>query len=181
MVVDGSFTYTPDEDFVGTDSFSYTPRDDHGADGQSATITVEVLPDPNRAPTAVDDHYSPHAGRDALGERPRRPRERRRPGRRFDHRGAVVVAFERDPEHGRRRGFTYTPDEDFVGTDLVLLHAQDDHGADGQSATITIEVLPGPEPGAVDRTGPLRHGYRRQLLVAAPGLLGTTGTWTMTR
>jgi len=125
----------------------------------------------NRAPTAVDDHYSPHAG-DALGERPRRPRERRRPGRRFDHRGAVVVAFERDPEHGRRRGFTYTPDEDFVGTDLVLLHAQ---GRPRRGRTVRDDnhrSPPRPEPGAVDRTGPLRHGYRRQLLVAAPGLLG---------
>jgi len=101
MVVDGSFTYTPDEDFVGTDSFTYGPGD------SDSTLTrrrsLSSPPDPNRGPTAVDDHYTVVQGENALGERPRRPRERRRPGRRFDHRGAIVVTLERNPEHGRRR------------------------------------------------------------------------------
>ncbi|MGI9647614.1 MAG: tandem-95 repeat protein [Acidimicrobiia bacterium] len=50
---DGSFTYTPDPDFVGADSFTY--RLDDGAGGlATATASIEVLP-VNDAPDAFDD------------------------------------------------------------------------------------------------------------------------------
>jgi Tol biopolymer transport system component len=55
---DGSFTYTPNAGFVGTDTFTYTISD--GRDGTAAatvTITVNaiVLPPANNAPVASDD------------------------------------------------------------------------------------------------------------------------------
>ena len=41
---DGSFTYTPDKDFSGTDSFTFTVKDSHG--GQSIAVqTITVAPD----------------------------------------------------------------------------------------------------------------------------------------
>jgi VCBS repeat-containing protein len=52
---DGSFTYTPDADFNGTDSFTY--RVDDGTDYSSETtvaITVHAI---NDAPVAADDAY----------------------------------------------------------------------------------------------------------------------------
>ena len=54
---DGSFTYTPDSDFSGEDSFYYAARDDGEAySGQTkVTITVEGVDDP---PEAGDDAYS---------------------------------------------------------------------------------------------------------------------------
>jgi uncharacterized membrane protein len=41
----GLLTYTPNEGFDGSDSFTYTIDDEHGGQG-TATVTVTVLPDP---------------------------------------------------------------------------------------------------------------------------------------
>ena len=50
---DGTLTYTPDPDFNGTDSFSYTVGDGNGG-FDTATVNVTVNPI-NDAPVAVDD------------------------------------------------------------------------------------------------------------------------------
>ena len=50
---DGSFTYTPEADFNGTDSFTYTAYDG-GLDSNTATVTITVAPI-NDAPVAVAD------------------------------------------------------------------------------------------------------------------------------
>jgi VCBS repeat-containing protein len=52
---DGTFTYTPNADFNGTDSFTYTLSD--GALEDTATVTITVNP-VNDAPVAGDDAYS---------------------------------------------------------------------------------------------------------------------------
>ncbi|MBS1252762.1 MAG: hypothetical protein MAG451_01804 [Anaerolineales bacterium] len=44
---DGTVTYTPDADFIGVDSFTYTVQDDAGATSNPATVSVTVvLPGP---------------------------------------------------------------------------------------------------------------------------------------
>ncbi|QFT92824.1 Bifunctional hemolysin/adenylate cyclase precursor [Roseovarius sp. THAF9] len=50
---DGTYTYTPDENFNGTDSVSYTVSDPSG-ETSTATITFDVAP-VNDAPDAVND------------------------------------------------------------------------------------------------------------------------------
>ena len=53
MNADGSFTYTPNAGFVGTDSINYTVKDGFGGlDTAKATFVVESV---NDAPIAVDD------------------------------------------------------------------------------------------------------------------------------
>ena len=39
---DGSFTYTPNAGFTGTDSFTYHAVDSNGANSNVATVTIEV-------------------------------------------------------------------------------------------------------------------------------------------
>lgn len=53
---DGTVTYTPNADFVGTDTFTYTIRDNDGAT-DTAIIRVVVLEAENQPPVAVDDDY----------------------------------------------------------------------------------------------------------------------------
>ncbi|MGV0795305.1 Ig-like domain-containing protein, partial [Mycolicibacterium sp. XJ1819] len=54
---DGSFTYTPDDDFYGTDTFTYLANDGE-LDGNTATVTITVNPVNDEAPIAVDDAYA---------------------------------------------------------------------------------------------------------------------------
>ena len=49
----GSYLYTPNGDFNGTDSFTFRASDDDGADSNAATITVTVAPVGD--PTAASD------------------------------------------------------------------------------------------------------------------------------
>jgi VCBS repeat-containing protein len=53
---DGSFTYTPDQDFNGTDTFIYQASDGTNP-SNVATVTITVNPI-NDAPVATDDAYS---------------------------------------------------------------------------------------------------------------------------
>ena len=52
---DGSFVYTPKQDFFGTDSFIYLATDPRMTSNVAATVTITVTP-VNDAPVAVDDN-----------------------------------------------------------------------------------------------------------------------------
>ena len=54
LAADGSFTYTPNADFNGTDSFTYTASDGTAA-SNVATVTITVT-GVNDAPVAVERH-----------------------------------------------------------------------------------------------------------------------------
>src|SRR5207237_6067509 len=54
---DGSFTYTPNLNFNGTDSFKYQAKDAAGALSDSATVTITVNA-VNDAPVATNDAYT---------------------------------------------------------------------------------------------------------------------------
>jgi VCBS repeat-containing protein len=60
LAADGSFTYTPDADYFGTDTFTYRARDNEG-DSPLAGVTITINPVPD-APVAVDDAYSAESG-----------------------------------------------------------------------------------------------------------------------
>ena len=51
---DGTFTYTPNADFDGTDSFTYEIND--GNSTSQADVTINVTPE-NDAPVAVNDDF----------------------------------------------------------------------------------------------------------------------------
>lgn len=52
----GLVTYSPEADFAGNDSFTYTIQDAEGLVSLPATVSVSVLAAENKPPTAVDDH-----------------------------------------------------------------------------------------------------------------------------
>ena len=62
LAADGSFSYTPDADFNGTDSFTYAANDGVGGpNGNVATVTITVTP-LNDGPIAVADAYDAVVG-----------------------------------------------------------------------------------------------------------------------
>jgi hypothetical protein len=51
---DGTVTYTPEQGFVGTDTFEISVSDGQGG-FDTSVVTVVVAPDDNRPPVAIDD------------------------------------------------------------------------------------------------------------------------------
>jgi VCBS repeat-containing protein len=136
---DGSFTYTPDENFNGTDTFTYKANDGT-ADSGVATVTITVDPQ-NDAPVATDDSYSvAEDGKLTVAPAGVLTNDTDIDG---DTLSAVLVS---GPENGTLTlnadgSFTYTPDEDFNGTD-GFTYIANDGSADSGIATVTITVDP---------------------------------------
>lgn len=141
---DGSFTYTPDPDFTGTDSFQYRIRDSGGLTAPLTTVTVEVLPSVNRAPTAVADGYSTpfdtQLSVDAAAGLLTNDYD-------LDGDNLFVGAFT-SPANGSvsvnisTGAFTYTPDDDFAGIDSFQYRVRDPDFAISALVTVTIDVQP---------------------------------------
>ncbi|WP_445168019.1 Ig-like domain-containing protein [Mycolicibacterium sp. Dal123E01] len=133
-VLDGSgVVYTPDADFNGVDSLTYTISDGHGG---TATGTVSVTVTPvNDAPTAVNDTVS---------TAPNTPVTINVLGNDIDVDGDPLnVALAGVPAHGtvvanEDGTLTYTPAGNYTGTDSFTYTISD--GATGNSATVTVTV-----------------------------------------
>jgi VCBS repeat-containing protein len=148
---DGSFTYTPAENFFGTDSFTYQAYDGV-AYSNVATVTITVS-SVNDAPVAEDDSY--HTDEDtplvvtASGVL----------GNDSDVEGDPLTAvLVSGPSHGTltlnpNGSFTYTPAGDYYGSDSFKYKARDSSGAESNEATVTITV--NPVPYSARRTLPI--------------------------
>jgi Ca2+-binding RTX toxin-like protein len=138
---DGRFTYRPNTDFNGTDSFVYTLDDGNGGT-DTATVTLTVNP-VNDDPTAEDDAF-------ALNE------DGRVAGNVLDDNGAgadvdidgdeltVSTVLLQDVANGVlvlgvNGAFTYTPDANFNGSDTFTYTLSDGVGGT-DTATVTFSV-----------------------------------------
>ena len=133
---DGSFTYTPDTDFNGTDSFTYTATDGT-ATSSVATVSITVNPI-NDAPVTVGDTVSTNEDTPLTGNV--LPND-------SDIDGDTLTATLVDgPANGTLTlnadgSFTYTPDTDFNGSDSFTYTAGDGT-ATSSVATVSITVNP---------------------------------------
>jgi large repetitive protein len=186
---DGSFAYTPNADFAGTDSFTYMANDGL-VDSAPATVTITVNP-VNDAPVALDDAYSVAAGGTLIVDA-----------------AAGVLANDTDADAdlltavlGGYTGagtlalagdgsFTYTPAAEFTGTDSFTYIAQDGQGGSA-TATVTITVEAAGEATmhvasilvmAQDLGKGLKTGYAEVVIVDGQGnpVAGATVTGTFT-
>jgi VCBS repeat-containing protein len=136
---DGSFTYTPDKDFFGTDSFAFTAND--GA-VDSAPATVAITIDPvNDAPVAVHDAYSTTEDTPLVVTAPGLLANDSDVER--DPLSAVLVT---GPSHGilalaSDGSFTYTPTLNFSGTE-VFSYQVNDGTANSNVATVNLIITP---------------------------------------
>ena len=136
---DGSFSYTPNADFNGEDSFSYKATDGM-ADSYLATVTIAVyaIDDP---PVAVDDSYT--VDEDAALEVPAPGVLGNDSNVDNDPLSAILI---RDVRNGTLvlnadGSFIYTPEKGFDGTDSFVYKVDDGITESNLSAvTITVEV-----------------------------------------
>jgi hypothetical protein len=128
---DGSFVYTPNANFSGTDSFTYQAND-FTAPSNTATVTINV--------TAVNDGPSANAQAVSVNE--------------GGSTGITLTASDVDsgtltftvidgPAHGTLTGtapdLTYTPNADFNGSDS-LTFSVNDGTLDSNVATVSVAV-----------------------------------------
>ncbi|MDA1180382.1 MAG: Ig-like domain-containing protein, partial [Planctomycetota bacterium] len=128
---DGSFLYTPNANFRGTDSFRYVARDANGGSSMSAIVRINVVP------FAQDDNFAVNAGTTL---------NIAAPGVLSNDLGAGVItaALDVTTSNGDLQlnsdgSFAYTPVAGFSGTDTFTYHVVDG-GSDSNTATVTILI-----------------------------------------
>jgi CSLREA domain-containing protein len=115
---DGTFTYTPNPNFYGSDSFTYTIADDGGLTSDEATVTINVT-SVNDPPVANDDsaeiniNESPAVNIDVTAN-DTDVDDTINPASVATVSVPISGTVSVDPVSGV---VTYTPDEDFVGQD----------------------------------------------------------------
>ncbi|MBF4605202.1 Ig-like domain-containing protein [Curtobacterium sp. VKM Ac-2884] len=129
LAKDGSYVYTPEHDWSGIDTFTYTAVD---RDGNTATglVTITVTP------TATNDKAATKAGKPVTVAGPGVLGN--------DHGSDLTVVTSGTAEHGTVSiaadgTFVYTPAKGFSGTDTVTYRAQDGSGQQ-VDATVTVTV-----------------------------------------
>jgi VCBS repeat-containing protein len=138
---DGSFAYTPDDNFAGTDEFTYR-ADDGQLLGDPATVTL-VVAAVNHAPTARDDAAESREDTpltipvaDLLANDDDQDGDRLQ----------VLIVVSAEPAHGKLSvggsgdRVVYTPDPNYHGTDSFEYRASDGDTVSG-IATVSITVL----------------------------------------
>jgi CshA-type fibril repeat protein/VCBS repeat-containing protein len=155
-IIEGQVRYTPNADWSGTDSFTYTVTDGQGGTA-TATVTVTVTP-ANDPPVAVDDTVTTDEDTAATID---------------------VLANDSDPEndpltitavgqasHGTAvisgNQIVYTPDANFNGTDTFTYTVSDGELTDTATVTVNVDpvndvpVVSGPvDLGSMDEDGSL--------------------------
>jgi hypothetical protein len=135
--VGGICTYTPEPNFEGFDTFSYTITDGQGG---TDTANVEVTVTPvNDAPNAVDDSLV--TSEDQLGALNVRTNDTD-----IDGDTLLVTTLAPAASHGTVAclgggGCSYTPVTDYSGPDSFQYTISDGHGGT-DTATVNITVLP---------------------------------------
>ena len=142
---DGSFTYTPADDFIGTDTFTYFADDSVGSSLEPATVTLTVEEDPenppveNLTPIAVDDSVTTEY--ETAVDIPILLNDIDESLETLD---VVVVS---DSVNGGvlvnvDNTVTYTPNVGFAGTDQFSYTIDDGVNNPSAAATVTVEILP---------------------------------------
>ena len=167
---DGSFTYDPDHNFFGEDSFTYHAND--GIDDSNiVTVTITVV-EVNNPPVAVADNYATNedvplnvAASGVLSNDTDAD----------DDDPPLIAVLDTDVSDGSLTlnadgSFSYTPDPGFFGEDSFTYHAND--GIDDSNivtVTLTVNEVNQP-PVAVADTYATDEDVA--LLVIIPGVLG---------
>ncbi|MEM7114486.1 MAG: Ig-like domain-containing protein [Chloroflexota bacterium] len=167
---DGSFSYEPNRDFLGDDSFSYQVRHSSGllSEPSAVTITVQRV---NNAPTAADDRFTGVQGESLKIVVP----------------GVLDNDQDADEDEltavllkGTSQGkvdlqpdgsFIYEPLNEFVGEDSFTYQA-DDGLESSNEATVTITILPvGSNTPPVADSDSYQTARNTMLVVPLPGVL----------
>ena len=147
---DGSFIYTPDAGFVGSDTFGYKVSDGL-QESAEAIVTIRVF---NRLPVARTDYYSISHDRPLFVSAVTGVLQN--DSDLDDDNLTVTLVAGEGPEHGTlslqsNGSFTYTPAGGFVGTDSFRYRVFD--GAQSVEGTVNLSVQNSRPVGENDKYG----------------------------
>jgi len=130
---DGKFTYTPDPDYHGPDTFEVVVEDPHGGK-TTTTVTVNVTPE-NDAPKVPDVKVTTPEDTPVQGQIP---------GTDPDGDPLTYGPGPKGPEHGTVTitpdgGYTYVPEPGYHGPDTFEVVVEDPHGGK-TTTTVTVDV-----------------------------------------
>lgn len=141
LSLDGSFSYTPDVNYNGSDSFTYRATDGIAiGDVTAVTLTITAV---NDAPLAMTDAYTTTQDTDLTVAAPGVLAND------SDIEGDLLSAILSDqPQHGSLvlnidGSFTYSPDAGYVGSDgFIYLASDGDLSSPVTSVSLMIAELP---------------------------------------
>jgi hypothetical protein len=141
-------TYTPNQGFVGKDSFTYTVTDSKGVvSNKTAIVSVTVMPKPNSAPTV------PASQSIETDEGKSIPITLTATDADNDDNGTLTFFLLSLPSNGTLTGtapdLVYTPQQNYSGTDSFTYKVNDGE-ADSNVGTVTINVRAVNEPPTAD-------------------------------
>ena len=139
--LDGSFTYVPELNWSGVDTFTYRCFD--GMDWSPVAIVTLTIASVQDNPVAVNDEYETHANTVLTVATP---------GvlindSDVDLGDTLTAEKQTDPTHGTLNyfnadgSFQYIPDTDYHGADSFTYKAKDNHGNYSNIATVTFNIF----------------------------------------
>jgi hypothetical protein len=135
----GSFTYTPNANFFGKDTFQYRAKDTNGALSPVRDVILDVKPR-NDAPTAGGNYYAAQQNVTRTVAAPGLLANDR------DIEGdALTAVLVKGPAHGKltlnaNGSFSYTPNANFFGKDTFQYRAKDAKGALSPVRDVILDV-----------------------------------------
>ena len=143
LSLDGSFSYVPNADFAGTDSFTYRASDGTGA-SVVTVVSISVIGE-NDAPVAQNDEFQVLPGQllvvgapGLLGNDSDADSDTLSLASTSITASNGVLTVEVDGS------FTYLPNNEFSGIDTFTYQAQDSSGASSFAASVFINVVEPP-------------------------------------
>lgn len=143
----GTFTYMPNSEFFGTDNFTYKITDGNG-DAVQANVTINVAFNNDAAPVAADDNTSTNEDTavtiDVLSN------DTDIDGNQTIDKASVLIITT--PLNGSltqnfvNGNVTYTPNNNYTGSDSFTYTIKDNSGAESNIATVSINVTVDNDP-----------------------------------
>ncbi|MDE5419280.1 Ig-like domain-containing protein [Labilibaculum sp. DW002] len=144
---DGTFTYTPNSEYFGSDGFTYKLTDGNG-DAVQASASINVIFNNDAAPVANNDNTSTNEDTavtiDVLAN------DTDIDGNQTIDKASVLI--KSGPANGSlSQNFvtgevTYTPNNNFTGADSFTYTIKDNSGAESNTATVSINVTVDNDP-----------------------------------
>lgn len=162
---DGNFTYTPDQDFTGSETVLYTITD--GFEGEDSAEITFIVTDPNLPPEAQDDLFA--AQEDTVTTIDILAND-------SDVNGDVLtVSLDNGPLNGSvtinaDQTITYNPHENYYGEDSFTYTVNDGNGRTDTATVSIIVAAVNDNPEAQNDTA--STAYNQAVTIAAAQLLG---------